>query len=205
MARKPSTEVSVKRNDIWMPIYWGDYAKDTGHLSAAQHGAYLMLIKHYWVTRSALPDDETQLWRIACCDSLAHWRKISGIVLAFFDRQGGLLGHKRIEAELAKSSDRRTKASEAARLKWEQERRKRAAEEHANAYANAHANASPEHAPSICLDDASHSHSIESSSSTESGSAREAQRGGGARLARSAARQAMDETLKALAERKRTP
>jgi len=43
-----------------------------------------------------------------------------------------------------------------------------------------------------------------SSSSTESGAAREAQRDGSARLARSAARQAMSETLKALAERKRT-
>lgn len=93
------------RSDTWMPLYWGDYAKDTGHLGAAQHGAYLLLLKHYWVTGQSLPDDDAQLWRIACADSLAHWRRLKPVVLAFFERRDGRLHHDRVEKELA-SADR---------------------------------------------------------------------------------------------------
>ena len=110
------------RSDTWMPIYWGDYAKDTGHLGAAQHGAYLLLMKHYWVTGQPLPDDDAQLWRIACADSLAHWRKLKPVVLAFFERRDGRLHHSRIEKELVaadRNAERRAElARRAATARW---------------------------------------------------------------------------------------
>lgn len=110
------------RSDTWMPLYWGDYAKDTGHLGAAQHGAYLLLLKHYWVTGQSLPDDDAQLWRIACADSLAHWRRLKPVVLAFFERRDGRLHHHRVEKELA-SADRHAErraglARRAAAARW---------------------------------------------------------------------------------------
>tara|TARA_R110000822_G_C15120646_1_gene473952 strand:+ start:22 stop:738 length:717 start_codon:yes stop_codon:yes gene_type:complete len=108
--------------DTWMPIYWGDYAKDTGHLGAAHHGAYLMLIKHYWTHGGALPADDAQLWRIACADSPAHWRKIKGVVLAFFEERDGFLHHGRIDKEMANAegnADRRAEmARRAAEARW---------------------------------------------------------------------------------------
>lgn len=110
------------RSDTWMPIYWGDYAKDTGHLGAAHHGAYLLLLKHYWVTGQPLPDDDAQLWRIVCADSLAHWRRLKPVVLAFFERRDGRLHHSRVDRELASAgrhAERRAGlARRAAAARW---------------------------------------------------------------------------------------
>ena len=96
--------MSSARPDTWMPLYWGDYAKATAHLSAAQHGAYLMLLKHYWSTGGPLPDDDGALWRIACADLPAHWRKLRPVVMAFFRIGDGVLRHARVERELEKGA-----------------------------------------------------------------------------------------------------
>lgn len=48
----------------WMPLYVAEYLADTGHLSAAEHGAYLLLIMHYW-QKDGLPEDERQIARIS--------------------------------------------------------------------------------------------------------------------------------------------
>jgi uncharacterized protein YdaU (DUF1376 family) len=86
-----------------MPMYWGDYARDTGHLNAAGHGAYLMLIKHYWSTGNPLADDDDELWRVACCDSKKEWQKLRPKIVRLFIQDGGKLRHKRVEKELIKA------------------------------------------------------------------------------------------------------
>lgn len=84
-------------------MYWGDYARDTGNLNNAGHGAYLMLIKHYWCTGKPLTDDDDELWRIACCDNKAGWLKIRAKIVSLFVSDNGSLRHKRVDREIAKT------------------------------------------------------------------------------------------------------
>jgi uncharacterized protein YdaU (DUF1376 family) len=81
----------------WMPLYVGDYLRDTRDLNTLQHGAYLLLIVHYW-QHNALPADDARLAAIAGL-SAAQWRRIREPVQAKFSEGWR---HKRIEAELAK-------------------------------------------------------------------------------------------------------
>lgn len=82
----------------WMPIYWGDYLRDTRDLTTLQHGAYLLLIAHYW-QHGSLPDSEKQLAAIAGL-SVLRWRSIAPPIKAKFTAGWT---HKRIEAEIIKS------------------------------------------------------------------------------------------------------
>jgi len=101
--------------DKFMPMYWGDYARDTGHLNNAGHGAYLMLIKHYWGSGRPLPDDDAQLWRIACCDSVGAWKKLRPVIEPFFRVADGLWRHGRVDRELVKAAERYEKRAKAGR------------------------------------------------------------------------------------------
>lgn len=81
-----------------MSLHIGDYKKDTGHLRAAQHGAYMLLIMHYWATGS-LPEDDAQLAAIACMTTV-EWRKCRPVIFRLFQPEWR---HKRIEQELAEA------------------------------------------------------------------------------------------------------
>lgn len=111
--------MTAARPDTWMPIYWGDYARDTGHLNALAHGAYLMLIKHYWCTGSPLNDDDSELWRVACCDSLGEWKRIRNKLSPLFQILEGKWRHKRIDRELQRAVDITNKRAAAGRASAE--------------------------------------------------------------------------------------
>ncbi len=68
-----------------MPLYVADYLADTTHLSAAEHGAYLLLIMNYW-QKGGLPKDEALLARI-CRMSSREWSKSRGVILELFHRK----------------------------------------------------------------------------------------------------------------------
>jgi uncharacterized protein YdaU (DUF1376 family) len=109
-----------------MPLYWGDYLRDTGHLDATQHGFYLLLIGHYWTTGRPLPNDDSELWRIVRADSIGHWRKHRRKIEAFFKVADGFWRHARIDEELTLAVERRRSAKEraekAARTRWERDK-----------------------------------------------------------------------------------
>lgn len=147
--------------DTWMPLYIGDYLKDTGRLTTEQHGAYLLLIMDYW-TNGAPSDDDDELSAITRLD-LKTWRKHRSKIQRFFQVEGGHWRHKRIDEELesaqGKSDKAAEKASAAARARWDKERGKHPdpdtpstppsnAKPHAQAYAQSMLEECPSPSPS---------------------------------------------------------
>ena len=101
----------------WMPLYIGDYLADTMHLDGPKHGAYILLIMHYWRS-GPLPDNDDELAAIARTD-IKDWKKrIGPSVRRFFRVEEGLLRHKRIDAELANASKNIEQKRMAAQARW---------------------------------------------------------------------------------------
>jgi uncharacterized protein YdaU (DUF1376 family) len=95
--------------DTWMPIYVGDYLRDTIGLTFAEHGAYLLTIFAYWTNGGPLTEKQA--------------RRASGrfavTVAKFFTVSGGVWKHKRIDAELAKAKAFSEKQRHAAVMRWQ--------------------------------------------------------------------------------------
>jgi len=109
---------------IWMPLYIGDYLSDTLHLSTLEHGAYMLLLMHYWRNGGPIQNDKASL------ENITHvaWKNLTH-VLAFFTVEKGRLTHKRVEQELArvaelrfKNKERTKRATEARRTMQQEEK-----------------------------------------------------------------------------------
>lgn len=118
----------------WMPLYVADYLADTGHLSAAEHGAYLLLIMHYW-QNGGLPNEDRRLARI-CRMSPDEWAEARETLFDMFDDGWK---HARVEEELQAAREISEKAKEKAAKRW-----------HKPGNAEADAVAMQEHVPQPC-------------------------------------------------------
>ena len=101
----------------WMPIYWGDYTKKTQHLSTLEHGAYLLLIAHYWNTGEPIADNDEVLRRITRTTT-KQWKMIASTIRGFFIIEDGLMRHQRVESELQTALGVSTSQSSKAELRW---------------------------------------------------------------------------------------
>lgn len=93
----------MSRSDNWMPLYVGDYLRDTGHLSTQEHGSYLLLIMQAWTRKGILPLDDERLRALARMTQ-PEWEISRGTLLSFFSRTDNGYSHKRIDAELANTA-----------------------------------------------------------------------------------------------------
>jgi uncharacterized protein YdaU (DUF1376 family) len=100
-----------------MPIYWGDYTKKTQHLSTLEHGAYLLLIAHYWNTGEPIPNNPDMLRRITRTTT-KQWNEIASTITKFFIPEGDFLIHQRVESELQTARGVSTSQSSKAELRW---------------------------------------------------------------------------------------
>lgn len=102
-------------SEPYLPLYIGDYLKDTRFLTLEHHGAYFMLLMGMWSAGGTLPDDEVKLSRLVGV-SVKKWRPIWAELTSYFDHSEGLIKHKRITIELEKAEALRAKRASAGAL-----------------------------------------------------------------------------------------
>lgn len=99
----------------YMKMYWGDYLGDTAHLTAIEHGGYLLLIAHYWRTGS-IPTDTAKLARVARMTA-REWMRHGPTIMEFFPDGK----HSRIERERDHAERKSAINKHAAEKRWSNE------------------------------------------------------------------------------------
>ena len=102
----------------YMPLFVADYMADAAHLTATQHGAYLLLIMNYWQRGEPLPDDDKRLASISRLGP-REWARNRPVLEEFFTLTHGAWVHNRIDKELARVADKSLKSKKAAQASVE--------------------------------------------------------------------------------------
>ena len=113
----------------FMPLWTGDYLKDTRHLTTRQHGAYILLLMEAWERPSCrLPDDDVLLARLTC-STLRVWAADKPVVMAFWklDGRSKEWTQKRLIKERAFVASKKAKQSDRSRSGWEKRKNREAA------------------------------------------------------------------------------
>jgi uncharacterized protein YdaU (DUF1376 family) len=95
----------------------GDYAKDTRHLSMGEHGAYRLLMDHYYATEKPLPDAQCE--RIANARTPADRKSVRSVLNQFFTLLNGLWFSSKCESIIAESFSKSQSARKSASARWE--------------------------------------------------------------------------------------
>lgn len=82
----------------------GDYAKDTGHLSMLEHGAYTLLLDRYYSTEQGIPADQAH--RVARAKTKEERAAVDAVLGEFFTLADGVWTKGRVQQEIAKAAGR---------------------------------------------------------------------------------------------------
>lgn len=109
----------------YMQLYIADYLADTMHLSAEEHGAYLLLMFNYWQTGKPMP--KNRLAKIARLTN-ERWADVEPSLQEFFCDNGEEWVHLRIEEDLASVREKLTKKSAAGKASVQARRSRKEAD-----------------------------------------------------------------------------
>lgn len=102
----------------------GDYAKDTGHLTLAEHGIYALLLDHLYGTEKPIASVEHAMRICKVGRSFKPIRKsfeqrlVESVLSEFFAKTPDGYIHKRVEEEIRYVSSKSCAAREAAKARW---------------------------------------------------------------------------------------
>jgi uncharacterized protein YdaU (DUF1376 family) len=93
----------MSKPDSWMKFFPGDYLRDTMHLSALEHGCYLLLIMAAWTNGGSFCEDDIPgIIKMSDKKSQKTIQKLR----KFFTEKNGLWTHKRVVEELTIAHER---------------------------------------------------------------------------------------------------
>lgn len=78
----------------------GDYARDAGHLTMLEHGAYTLLLDRYYTTECGIPEDQAH--RVCRARSSAEREAVDTVLREFFTLNAGVWVNGRAEREVTK-------------------------------------------------------------------------------------------------------
>ena len=83
-------------------LYIGDYQRDTAHLSVTEHGAYLLMLQHYYATAKPLPTGKS-LHRMLRAQDKAEREAIDAVASQFWRETEHGLVNDRADVEITKA------------------------------------------------------------------------------------------------------
>jgi uncharacterized protein YdaU (DUF1376 family) len=96
----------------------GDWARDAGHLSFIERGAYRSLLDRYYADERPLPSDIATVQRIIGARTTAEKNTVKHILQEFFTLENDGWHNKRADEEIAKYREKSSKAQRSARARW---------------------------------------------------------------------------------------
>lgn len=84
-------------------LYIGDYQRDTAHLSVTEHGAYLLMLQHYYATEKPLPIGKA-LHRMLRAQDKAEREAIDSVSAQFWTVSEAGLVNERADQEMHKAT-----------------------------------------------------------------------------------------------------
>lgn len=103
----------------YFELYPGDYRRDTGRLSLAEHGAYLLLMADYYASEKPLPGDIAALCRIVGAQGSAEQKAVKAVADQYFPVSADGLRHNgRADREIERFRDRSEKARASVNKRW---------------------------------------------------------------------------------------
>ena len=125
-------------------LYIGDYQRDTAHLSVTEHGAYMLMLQHYYATEKPLPTGKA-LHRMLRAHEKDERDAIDSVAAQFWSKTpDGLLVNVRADAEITKAV---VQAETNARIAREREARRIAARQEHESCTNRATNDQPNQTP----------------------------------------------------------
>ncbi|HFT5911090.1 DUF1376 domain-containing protein [Escherichia coli] len=125
LSRRAASYGAIMAALPYMQLYIADYLADTMHLSAEEHGAYLLLMFNYWQTGKPIP--KNRLAKIARLTN-ERWADVEPSLQEFFCDNGEEWVHLRIEEDLASVREKLTKKSAAGKASVQARRSRKEAD-----------------------------------------------------------------------------